>query len=112
MFPIMNSCLKLACMLAISGLTYKVGTLNSYTLQNDNFLCSFCVSENHSSLNMSTKSHFQHHYENPQGFNVNIELLQNGEATVQYIDHENKLYTANLRYIIECANEFEKKKAQ
>lgn len=103
-----KSCLKVACMLAFGGLTYKVGSLNTYTLRNDNFHCSFYVTDDHGSFNMSTAAHLEHHFNDPKGFNVNIALMKDGSATVQYIDKENRLYKASLQSIIECANEFER----
>jgi len=106
---VIKSCLTLACMLAMSGLTYKIGEINAYTLQNDNFRCSFYITDDHSSINLSTTSYLEGYSDFLKGFNVNIALLQNGEATVQYIDPENNLYRTSLKSIIECANEFEKR---
>lgn len=51
MCSVIKSCLKVACMLAFGGLTYKTGSLNTYTLRNDNFHCSFYVTDDHNRIN-------------------------------------------------------------
>lgn len=98
-----------ACILLmpfLATLTYKMGTINAYTLRNEKFHSSFYVTDDHASLNLSTTHHLE--YDEPTGFNVNIALFDNGEAVVQYIDQDNKKHTASLLSIIQAANEFER----
>ena len=89
----------------LATLTYKMGTINAYTLKNEKFHSSFYVTDDHASLNLSTTHHLE--YDEPTGFNVNIALFDSGEAVFQYIDKDNKKYSASLRSIIEAANHFE-----
>lgn len=81
----------------------KVGELNCYSLRNDNFYASFFVTDHAASINLST-AHFMESADKPKGFNVSLNLLKNGEATLEYIDQDMKVHSASLKKIIDLAN--------
>lgn len=96
----------LACP-ALAGLTRKVGAINAYTLRNEKFYSSIYVTDDHTSVNLSTAHHIE--MDTPTGFNVNLALFSNGEAVFQYIDQDNVVHSASLLSIIKAANDFESK---